>query len=607
MRQSLYHISKEEVESYWWTLFLRCYDWLSEIPDFGIASGKISWVHGISKLESQLKIWSMFKISISSFHNALDQRSCDSKINLRTFDIVIDCGAKRFSRLRYAWCDDCVCIEKTSRQACSFPHKSKCRRAACSKIRPILTMETNCLHDLRAFPCNRSLWSGRRTLRFVQYTFAERRRPRFRRPMGSSFIISKRHAFSCDPGRIVQVKNSRLCSASDCLGFVRSRNRSKQWTDKFFAIVDVCKTSYWSDDENSILHTPERSCGKRSSNQEFKRKESPCWEESGSVFSGKHLDSVRKETHEVSVMTNQYKETLTVVRDEKDDRLLPHQKSKAKTDEGREKPWKHQAREREALQTKGAKFRVDVKIVKTRRVCFGIFPCVNTSSLRPDANLEEHVSSDMLRLMRSPARSQRKVVRKDQLFFWRSLHNCVVYLKILIREKSILRKERKLGSNHAVKFSQITWHQHKIWERKVPSRGIIQKCAPHVRSLCAPQFEERTHEETLQQDGCARKAAWDLAKLFYKLKNADKASFYTLIEARVIPAPTSKKTRGARIRCRFKSINEHDEQKKWSSDELDTFRRSRNPTVAYSQWRSANKRGSTSIKWKTLRRPCIFL
>ena len=50
-----------------------------------------------------------------------------------------------------------------------FRKKSKCRRAACSKRRPILTRETICLHDLRAFPCNRSSWSTAKTLRFVQY------------------------------------------------------------------------------------------------------------------------------------------------------------------------------------------------------------------------------------------------------------------------------------------------------------------------------------------------------------------------------------------------------------------------------------------------------
>ena len=43
-------------------------------------------------------------------------------------------------------------LKKTSRQACSLPQKSNCRTATCSKIRPILTRETNCLHDLpRAF------------------------------------------------------------------------------------------------------------------------------------------------------------------------------------------------------------------------------------------------------------------------------------------------------------------------------------------------------------------------------------------------------------------------------------------------------------------------
>ena len=82
------------------------------------------------------------------------------------------------------------------------------------------------------------------------------------------------------------------------------------------------------------------------------------------------------------------------------------------------------------------------------------------------------------------------------------------------------------------------------------------------------------------------------------------------------------------IRSRFRSINAHDGQKELSSDELDTLRRSSNPYCGtYSQWRSAYKRGSTSvcsrprsirdiaisrrnaccsIAWKTLRRPRIF-
>ena len=63
-----------------------------------------------------------------------------------------------------------------------------------------------------------------------------------------------------------------------------------------------------------------------------------------SVFSGKHMDNVRKETHVVSVMTDQHKETCAVVRDDKDDRLLPHQIRKAKADEWREKLLKNRQR-----------------------------------------------------------------------------------------------------------------------------------------------------------------------------------------------------------------------------------------------------------------------
>ena len=60
--------------------------------------------------------------------------------------------------------------------------------------------------------------------------------------------------------------------------------------------------------------------------------------------------------------------------------------------------------------------------------------------------------------------------------------------------KSIFR-----GSKHAVQVSKGTWHLIKLRERNGPSRGIIQKCAPHERSPCAPKFGERSHEETLHQ------------------------------------------------------------------------------------------------------------
>ena len=63
--------------------------------------------------------------------------------------------------------------EEDSQHACTLPKKSKCQRAACSKTRLILTRKTNCVHGLRVFPCNRSLWSSTRNRRLVHYEFAE--------------------------------------------------------------------------------------------------------------------------------------------------------------------------------------------------------------------------------------------------------------------------------------------------------------------------------------------------------------------------------------------------------------------------------------------------
>ena len=84
--------------------------------------------------------------------------------------------------------------------------------------------------------------------------------------------------------------------------------------------------------------------------------------------------------------------------------------------------------------------------------------------------------------------------------------------------KSILRKERTLGSNHTVKFSKGTLAPYKNSGIKGPSRGVIQKFEPDECNPCAPKFEERTQDETLHQGRCARRVAWELAKNVYKLK-----------------------------------------------------------------------------------------
>ena len=69
-------------------------------------------------------------------------------------------------------------------------------------------------------------------------------------------------------------------------------------------------------------------------------------------------------------------------------------------------------------------------------------------------------------------------------------------------------------------------------------------------------------------------------KTINKLTNADKASFLDSNWSKCNAGTHFEKSWGGRIRSRFMSINAHGEQKKhFCSDDVDTLRRSRNPTV----------------------------
>ena len=65
----------------------------------------------------------------------------------------------------------------------------------------------------------------------------------------------------------------------------------------------------------------------------------------------------------------------------------------------------------------------------------------------------------------------------------------------------------------------------------------------------------------------------------YKLKNVDRTTFYTPIEAKVMPAPTSKSPEEPEFEVDSGASVHMMSKKDLSSDDLDTLRRSRNPTV----------------------------
>ena len=91
-----------------------------------------------------------------------------------------------------------------------------------------------------------------------------------------------------------------------------------------------------------------------------------------------------------------------------------------------------------------------------------------------------------------------------------------------------------------IRLTKSTLRQASIREKKGPSLGKTQDKNPYQRTPCAMKFEDRSHEETERQQRCARSKAWDLAKNIYKLKENDKATFFSPAEDWVPPAASTK-------------------------------------------------------------------
>ena len=394
----------------------------------------------------------------------------------------------------------------------SLAQKSKCRRAACSKTRPILTWETNCLHDLWAFPCNRSLWRRTRTLRLVHKKDYRMTTSKISTLYKSKLQDSVQHQ------TVLALYDLETVRSNGQTSYLRLKTSVKLHTDQTMRTRNFrVRRELWKEDQSPRIN--------KERNPTLRGK----WK---SVFSGMHMDNVPKESHAVSVMTKLPLATVAKVRDWKDDRLLPHQIR-------RKRLTVRKAREMKAL-TKEVRFCAE-KIVKKRHVNFDIFPCVRITSQNPDAQMAIDADFDMLRQRKSPAKSQRKVVRKDQFHYRGSLYNWVVYLKILIRENLFHANKENWDWNTLSSSPKAPGTKWKFGKRKGPSRGIIPKVSNSWAWSLRAKFEERSHEETLHQEGCARSAAWDLAKNIYKLKNSNKATFYTPFEVKAMQAPSSKR------------------------------------------------------------------
>ena len=144
--------------------------------------------------------------------------------------------------------------------------------------------------------------------------------------------------------------------------------------------------------------------------------------------------------------------------------------------------------------------------------------------------------------------------------------------------KSILRKSSDMQKPiQRVKFTKAIARHTKIRDQN-PSLGYICPGEPHQRSPNAPKFEDRSQEETEWQEQGAREAAWKLAKSVFKLKEQERATFFSPSENRCLPASTLKPEEREFVVDSGASM--HMISKKDLSDaEMDTLTKSCSPTI----------------------------
>ena len=77
-----------------------------------------------------------------------------------------------------------------------------------------------------------------------------------------------------------------------------------------------------------------------------------------------------------------------------------------------------------------------------------------------------------------------------------------------------------------VKFTKAIARHTKIRDQN-PSLGYICPSEHHQRKSNAPKFEDRSQEETEWQEQAVREATWKLAKNVSKLKEHERATFFS--------------------------------------------------------------------------------
>ena len=187
--------------------------------------------------------------------------------------------------------------------------------------------------------------------------------------------------------------------------------------------------------------------------------------------------------------------------------------------------------------------------------------------------------------------------------------------------KSILRKSSDMQKPiQRVKFTKAIARHTKTRDQN-PSLQLICPGEPHQRIPNAPNFQDRSQEETEWQEQGAREAAWKLAQSVFKLKEKSRATFFSPSENRCLPASTLKPEE-REIVVDSGALMHMISRKDLDDAEMDTLTKSCSPTMVITangevqthedaavyvkeldilDYESHRKHASSIVAWKALR------
>ena len=146
------------------------------------------------------------------------------------------------------------------------------------------------------------------------------------------------------------------------------------------------------------------------------------------------------------------------------------------------------------------------------------------------------------------------------------------------KSSSILRKSSDIRKPiRCVKFTKAVVRHANIRDQN-PSLGKICP-GEHQRNPNVAKFEDRSQEETEWQEQGAREAAWRLARSILKLKEKNKAAFFSPSENRCLPAPSNLEPEEPEFVVDSGASMHMISKKDLNSAEMDTLTKSFSPTT----------------------------